>query len=144
MAGIPLGDRWSIDFPKCVGCGTTERIHQARGKCRRCVSKDIWADPVRRARKEMQQKKWRDTHPETVSAIARRQRIKMYPEREYKKKLLGVDSLWEITKGNCRWEACRSGHSKIYSCGLCGACYARLKRTPNWPQVKELYTMINP
>ena len=31
-----LGERWSLEYLACRGCGSTERPHQARGFCKRC------------------------------------------------------------------------------------------------------------
>lgn len=31
-----LGDRWSLEYDRCQGCGTTERPHKARGYCWKC------------------------------------------------------------------------------------------------------------
>lgn len=29
-------DQWSLEWPQCLDCGTTERPHMARGLCQRC------------------------------------------------------------------------------------------------------------
>ena len=84
-------------------------------------------------------KKWKAENPDRVRIYTRRYAKKLYPERELRRKMKGVDSLLDLTKGRCRWEACNDNNPKIYAMGLCRNCNARLKSTPNWPQVKEFY-----
>jgi len=67
---------------------------------------------------------------------------KANPGRELRRNLRGVKSLWNLTKGKCVWEGCRSGFPKVYAQDLCKNCYNWLIKTPNFPQVKELYNLI--
>ncbi len=51
-------------YKKCVGCGTTERKHFAKGKCRRCYEA---------GRKEYKKKYWRENYSKNDNFLRKNQ-----------------------------------------------------------------------
>jgi len=38
-----LNGRWSLDWPRCRDCGTTDKEHDARGLCTRCYRRHLYS-----------------------------------------------------------------------------------------------------
>jgi len=87
---------WAKDFTSCVGCGTTERKHMAKGLCTRCYSAKYSSEHLDKV--NSQKKKW---YRENITPEM--QRIK----RE------------QINFGGMREEALLRDN---YKCSICGEC----------------------
>ena len=139
-----LNGKWSRKFDKCVECGRDDIKHASRGSCTNCAGK-VWRKTEKgKECYRMANKRWYDNNREHLREYRRGRYHIMYPERALKRKLMGVESLLDLTKGKCRWEGCKDNFPKIYAVGVCRNCYGRLERTSNFPQIKDLYGMVSP
>lgn len=59
--------KWSCNYPKCIECGTTKRVHNSRGRCHLCSHGDDYRTrpEVRKAR-FISTRKWQKANQDKV------------------------------------------------------------------------------
>ena len=132
-------EKWSRKYDGCIECSTTERKHVGKGKCVNCWRREWSKTEKGREVARTAFKKWSSKNKDKIAIYNKRNHEKANPDRAYKRILRGVETLRDLTKGNCRWEACNDNNPKIYASGLCRNCYMRLCKTHNFIQIKDLY-----